>query len=98
MSYAWEGPPAGSPSQLAAIWWGKPGEPDLMVVYNENWTPFAVSNLSDWSSRPWHILARSWLPRGQDLCAASDITACPDAGPSVTVAGRSMAILAAPRE
>ena len=35
-SYTWEGPPAGAPSQLAVIWWGRTGEPDLMVVYNED--------------------------------------------------------------
>jgi hypothetical protein len=69
VSYAWEGPAAGDPSQLAAIWWGHPNEPDLMVIYNENWTPFTVTNLGDWSQQPWKVLARSWEPSGQDLCA-----------------------------
>jgi len=97
LSYAWEGPAAGSPSQLAAIWWGRPNEPDLMVIYNENWAPFTVTNLGDWSQQPWKVLARSWAPRGEDLCAMSDWTACPDAGHAFVVEGRSMAILAAPR-
>jgi pullulanase/glycogen debranching enzyme len=97
LSYAWEGPGAGAPSQLAAIWWGRPNEPDLMVIYNENWAPFTVTNLGDWSRRPWKVLARSWLPRGEDLCGISDWTACPDAGQAFAIEGRSMAILAAPR-
>jgi len=97
LSYAWEGPAAGAPSQVAAIWWGRPNEPDLMVIYNENWTPFTVTNLSDWSRQPWKVLARSWAPRGEDLCAMSDWTDCPDAGQAFAVEGRSMAILATPR-
>jgi glycogen operon protein len=97
LSYAWEGPAIGAPSQLAAIWWGRPREPDLMVIYNENWAPFTVTNLGDWSRPPWKVLARSWLPRGDDLCAMSDWTACPDAGQSFAIEGRSMAILAASR-
>ena len=72
-------------------------EPDLMVVYNENWTPFTVTNLGDWSQRPWKVLARSWLARGSDLCLATDWTTCPDAGQTFAVEGRSMAILAAQR-
>jgi isoamylase len=95
VSYAWEGPAAGEPSQIAAIWWGRVNEPDLMVVYNENWTPFTVTNLGDWSQRPWKVLARSWLARGSDLCLATDWTTCPDADQTFAVEGRSMAILAA---
>ena len=72
LSYAWEGPAAGAPSQLAAIWWGQPNEPDLMVIYNENWTPFTVTNLGDWSQQPWKVLARSWRPRGR-TCARCPI-------------------------
>ena len=53
LSYSWEGPAAGSPSQLAVIRWGRPSEPDLMVIYNESWFPFSVTNLGDWSRRPW---------------------------------------------
>ena len=68
LSYSWEGPPAGSPSQLGVIRWGRPGEPDLMVIYNENWSPLSVTNLADWSRRPWKVIARSWLPRGDDFC------------------------------
>src|SRR5580704_10675862 len=37
---------------------------NLMVIYNESWSPFSVTNLGDWSCRPWKVLARSWLPRG----------------------------------
>jgi glycogen operon protein len=97
LSYAWEGPAAGAPSQVAAIWWGRPNEPDLMVIYNENWAPFTVTNLSDWSRQPWKVLARSWRPRGEDLCTMSDWTACSDAGRAFAIEGRSMAILATPR-
>jgi isoamylase len=97
VTYAWEGPATGAPSQLAAIWWGQLGEPDLMVIYNENWTPFTVTNLGDWSQQPWKVIARSWEPRGQDLCALPDWTTCPNAGPSFSIEGRSMAILAAAR-
>jgi isoamylase len=97
LSYAWEGPATGAPSQLAAIWWGHPGEPDLMVIYNENWAPFTVTNLGDWSRQPWKVIARSWEPRGENLCLMSDWAACPKAGPSFAVEGRSMAVLAASR-
>jgi isoamylase len=97
LSYAWEGPATGAPSQLAAIWWGHPGEPDLMVIYNENWAPFTVTNLGDWSRQPWKVIARSWEPRGEDLCPTSDWASCPSAGPSFAVEGRSMAVLAASR-
>ena len=93
-TYAWEGPPAGEPSQLAAIWWGKAGEPDLMVIYNERWEPYTVASLRDWSRGNWKILARSWVGPGQDFCGPVEWeTACPDAGDAVTIAGRSMAIL-----
>ena len=98
LSYSWEGPPAGSPSQIAVIRWGRPGEPDLMVIYNESWAAISVTNLSDWSHRPWKVLARSWLPRGADLCVAPEWTSCPDAGQTFAVEGRSMAILASSRE
>jgi pullulanase/glycogen debranching enzyme len=98
LTYSWEGPPAGSPSQLGVIRWGRPGEPDLMVIYNENWSSLSVTNLADWSRRPWKVIARSWLPRGDDFCAMPDWTSCPDAGHSLTVDGRSMAILAGSRE
>jgi hypothetical protein len=98
MSYSWEGPAAGSPSQLAVIRWGRPRDPDLMVIYNESWAPFSLTNLGDWSSRPWKVLARSWLPRGDDFCGLPDWTACPDAGSAFTVDGRAMAILASSRD
>ena len=63
-TYAWEGPAAGAPSQIAVIWWGAmPEEPDLMVIYNEGWEPFTVTNLSGWSQGDWRWcgdLGRSW--------------------------------------
>jgi isoamylase len=97
-SYAWEGPSAGAPSQIGVVWWGHAGEPDLMVIYNEDVRPFSVTNLGNWSHRPWQIMARSWLPRGQDLCEAADWTTCPDTGGALAVEGRSMAVLATQRE
>ena len=41
--------------------------------------------------------ARSWAPRGEDLCTLSDWTARPNVGQSFAIEGRSMAILAASR-
>jgi glycogen operon protein len=93
-TYAWEGPAEGEPSQLAVIWWGQTGEPDLMVVYNEHWEPFAVTNLRAWSRGDWRILARSWFGDEADLCGPEDWeTSCPGAGDAIEVKGRSMAIL-----
>jgi isoamylase len=93
-TYAWEGPGEGEPSQLAVIWWGKPDEPDIMVVYNEDSGPFSLGNLGDWSRGDWKVLARSWFGQEAHLCVPADWeTACPDAGPSLEVKGRSMAIL-----
>jgi hypothetical protein len=68
-----------------------------MVIYNENWAPFTVTNLGDWSRQPWKVLARSLELRGDDLCTRADWTACPNVGPSFAIEGRSMAILAASR-
>jgi isoamylase len=93
-TYAWEGAGDGAPTQLAVIWWGKVGEPDLMVVYNEHWEPFAVENLANWSRGNWKVLARSWVGDPTDLCGPVDWeTSCPDAGSRIEVKGRSMAIL-----
>jgi isoamylase len=93
-TYAWEGPAEGEPSQLAVIWWGQAGEPDLMVVYNEHWEPFTVTNLGDWSRGNWQVLARSWFGDEADLCGPADWqTSCPDAGSELEVKGRSIAIL-----
>jgi len=93
-TYAWEGPAEGEPSQLAVVWWGREQEPDLMVIYNENWEPLSVSNLANWSRGDWKILARSWFGAGHHLCALTNWeTACPDAGDALEVNGRSMAIL-----
>ncbi len=94
LTYAWEGPAEGMPTQLAAIWWGKNGEPDLMVVYNEHWEPFTLGTLGDWSGGDWKIAARSWFGRGDDRCdLASWQTSCPDAGTTLKVKARSMAVL-----
>jgi isoamylase len=93
-TYVWEGPADGSPTQLAVIWWGKPGEPDLMVIYNENWEPFSVDNLANWSKGNWKILARSWFKDQPEGCTPAEWQAkCPDAGNRIDVKGRSMAIL-----
>jgi isoamylase len=93
-TYAWEGPAAGAPSQLGVIWWGQAGEPDLMVVYNENWEPFTLSNLANWSRGDWRVLARSWLGDEADLCGPGDWeVACPEIEGAIEVKGRSMAIL-----
>jgi glycogen operon protein len=91
-TYVWEGPGDGSPTQLAVVWWGKAGEPDLMVVYNEHWEPFAVDNLANWSKGNWKVLARSWV-KDQGCTPADWQAKCPDAGGRIEVNGRSMAIL-----
>lgn len=93
-TYLWEGPGSGEPTQLGVVWWGKAGEPDVLVIYNENPQPFTVDNLKDWSQGNWKILARSWLAAGADFCAIDGWQhQCPEAGPAITVAGRGMAIL-----
>ncbi len=93
-TYTWEGPGTGSPSQLAVIWWGQAGEPDLMVIYNEHWRAFDVTNLNQWSQGDWKMLARSWFADEHDFCdPAQWQTACPDAGDRIRVKGRSLAIL-----
>jgi isoamylase len=93
-TYAWEGPGEGEPSQLAVIWWGQAGEPDIMVVYNEHWQPFTLTNLGDWSRGNWQVLARSWFGHEADLCdLAAWETSCPHAGSAIEVKGTSLAIL-----
>jgi hypothetical protein len=67
-----------------------------MVAYNENWEPFKLTNLRDWPSGAWKILARSWLSDGQDLCKSVDWSTCPDAAGELEIAGRSMALLISP--
>jgi isoamylase len=94
LTYAWEGPAGQAPTQLAAVWWGKSGEPDLMVIYNEHWEPFSVTNLADWSKGNWKVLARSWLGEGEDTCDLKNWQVkCPDAGGRIEIKGRSLAIL-----
>lgn len=93
-SYSWEGPSDGQPTQLAVIWWGKTGEPDIMVIYNEDWNDLTLTNLKDWSLGDWKIIARSWLDDDSDFCNIDNWeTECKDAGDSLTIEGRSMAIL-----
>lgn len=93
-SYSWEGPHDGEPTQLAVIWWGHAGEPDLMVIYNENFKELIVENLGDWSQGNWKILARSWFGDDSDVCNLDQWeTQCESAGSEINVKGRSMAIL-----
>ena len=93
-TYNWEGLEEGHPSQLAVVWWGKAGEPDLMVVYNEHWESFTVNNLRDWSRGDWKVLARSWYGDEADFCDLKSWESnCPDAGDAIDIKGRSMAIL-----
>jgi glycogen operon protein len=94
-TYIWEGPDVGSPTQLAVIWWGKAEEPDVMVVYNEHWEPFTVSNLGDWSQGDWRAVARSWFGGDAHLCDLDDWQAsCPEAeNGGIEMKGRSLAVL-----
>jgi hypothetical protein len=65
-----------------------------MVIYNEHWDPFKVTNLLDWSQGDWKILARSWFGDDAHLCGPDNWqVSCPDAGDALEVKGRSMAIL-----
>jgi hypothetical protein len=65
-----------------------------MVIYNEDWRPFTVTNLGQWSKGNWKVLARSWYGDDHDFCSPTDWqTACPDANGQIEVKGRSMAIL-----
>ena len=91
--YSFEGPGDGQPSQLAVIWWGKAGEPDLMVIYNESPQPLNVSNLADWSQGDWKILARSWFGDEFDFADVDQWESADNAGPAIEVKGRSVAIL-----
>ena len=93
-SYVWEGPNDGEPTQLAVIWWGKTGEPDLMLIYNEHFNQLTIDNLNDWSQGDWKILARSWFGDDSDVCNLDQWeTQCEPAGSTINVNGRSMAIL-----
>ncbi|MCI5197408.1 MAG: hypothetical protein D3919_14565 [Candidatus Electrothrix sp. AW5] len=93
-TYSFEGSGDGAATQLAVIWWGKAGEPDLMVIYNEDSQELNVSNLGDWSQGDWKILARSWYGDDADFCGLDGWEqACPDAGTSIKLKGHSMAIL-----
>jgi isoamylase len=91
--YSYEGSPDGQPSQLAVICWGKAGEPDLMVIYNENDRALTVNNLQDWSQGDWKLLARSWFGEESDFGSIDDMDQLPNADSSIEVKGRSMAIL-----
>jgi glycogen operon protein len=93
-SYSFEGPEDGQASQLAVIWWGKPNEPDLMVIYNENDQPLKVGNLADWSQGDWKIVARSWFGDQFDFADLENWgQSGVEAGNSIEIKGRSMAIL-----
>lgn len=93
-TYSFEGSSDGQPTQLAVVWWGQPGEPDLMVIYNESFQPVTIGNLADWSSGDWKVLARSWFGDAHDTAALDTWqTTAPDAGSAIDVNGRSMAIL-----
>jgi isoamylase len=93
-TYVWEGPPDGEPTQLAVLWWGGPGEPDLMVLYNESREDLAVSNLGNWSQGNWKVLARSWYGDEHDFCDIDHwADSCGNAGTTMTVKARSMALL-----
>jgi glycogen operon protein len=93
-SYSWEGPGDGEPTQLAVLWWGEAGEPDIMVIYNEHWESFSVTNLRDWSQGDWRVLARSWYEDSGDFIDVDQWEAqCDEAGSEIAVKGRSMAIL-----
>jgi pullulanase/glycogen debranching enzyme len=93
-TYSYEGPGDGNSTQMAVVWWGKAGEPDLMIIYNEGDQAFNVGNLGDWSQGDWKILARSWFGDNLDFGDVENWKAtCPDAGASIDVKGRSMAVL-----
>jgi isoamylase len=93
-SYTWEGPNDGELTQLAVIWWGKSGEPDVMVMYNEDFNPLTIDNLNDWSQGDWKVVARSWFGDESDFCDVNHWeTQCESAGEAITIKGRSMAIL-----
>lgn len=65
-----------------------------MVIYNEDWDDFIVTNLGDWSQGDWKILARSWFGDNLDFCNIDNWEIkCEDAGSSITTKGRSMTIL-----
>nr|VFK26773.1 MAG: glycogen operon protein [Candidatus Kentron sp. MB]VFK33566.1 MAG: glycogen operon protein [Candidatus Kentron sp. MB]VFK76690.1 MAG: glycogen operon protein [Candidatus Kentron sp. MB] len=94
MTYTYQGPRDGQPTQLAVVWFGKPDEPDLMVIYNENHQPFTVNNLSSWSRGDWQILARSWFGAGFDFGDLDNWQSrCPVINDAIEIQGRSMAIL-----
>jgi glycogen operon protein len=93
LSYAWEGAAEGNPTQLAAIWWGRSGEPDLMVIYNEHREDFTLNNLKEWSQGDWKVLARSWMEDGRNFCDVKRWQSCEPMEGSLTVQGRSIAIL-----
>jgi len=93
-SYSFEGSSDGQPTQLAVIWWGQTGEPDVMVIYNESPQQLTVGNLADWSNGDWKVLARSWFGDDHDFADLGNWQAtAPDAGSAIDVKGRSLAVL-----
>lgn len=91
-TYTWENKSPNTPTQMSVIWWGKSGEPDLMVIYNESWNDFTVNNLENWSNGNWKILARSWKQKS-DFGNLENWQNAPNAEKTFTIKGRSMAIL-----
>lgn len=92
-TYIWQQGGNGEPVQIGVIWWGKSGEPDIMVLYNESWNNMTCNNLQKWSQGDWKILARSWYGAGDDFGNLSNWSNNESAGSSITIKGRSMAIL-----
>ena len=64
-----------------------------MVLYNESWNDMTCNNLQKWSQGDWKILARSWYGAGNDFGNLSNWSNNESAGSSITIKGRSMAIL-----
>ena len=64
-----------------------------MVICNESDRAFSANNLKDWSQGDWKILARSWFGDEFDFGSLEDLDRLPDAGSSIEVKGRSMALL-----
>jgi len=92
-TYIWEAGGGANPIQIAVIWWGKAGEPDIMVIYNEHWNDMTISNINQYSQGNWKILARSWYGKGNDFGSLSNWSNNETANSSFFVKGRSMAIL-----
>jgi isoamylase len=49
--------------------------------------------VKDWSNGDWKLLARSWMEKGQDFCDVKKWQLREAVGNSITLKGRSMAVL-----